>query len=284
MSDQPGEQFDDPQPAGVETVACWRCGGSVEITLSRCPFCAAPPATARTISPTATSPPGDRPAPVLRVITIFAALLAVSVVHGLVLRASGALGTAAGEGQAGDLLASIAVMEGIDTVLVLVALGWIRLRRRPARPSLDLRALAWCVFVPVFGAMLALNVGYHWLLREVLDLQVLENEALGDPDLLVWWFVVICVQPALIEELFFRYLALHTLRSLLGVHAAVMISSLMFGIAHVGVPLSIPMLTVLGIALGYARVATGSMALPILLHLLHNAAVLGIEWYMLHGL
>src|SRR5258708_36568856 len=82
-----------------------------------------------------------------------------------------------------------------------------------------------------------------------------------------------CLEPALIEELFFRYLALDTLRGVMNVHAAVAVSSVMFGLAHIGVPLSIPMLALVGVALGYARVASGRLALPVLLHFLHNFVI-----------
>ena len=37
----------------------------------------------------------------------------------------------------------------------------------------------------------------------------------------------------IIEELFFRYLALGTLRRYLGVHGAVWVSAVMFGVGHV---------------------------------------------------
>jgi membrane protease YdiL (CAAX protease family) len=91
--------------------------------------------------------------------------------------------------------------------------------------------------------------------------------------------VLICVQPAIVEELFFRHLVLGVLRSNLGVHGAVFISSVMFALAHIGVPLSMPVLFVLGLGLGYARVASGGLLLPMAMHFVHNAVVIGVEWY-----
>ena len=37
------------------------------------------------------------------------------------------------------------------------------------------------------------------------------------------------------------------------------------------------MLILVGIPLAYARVATGGIALPMLIHFLHNAIILGLE-------
>ncbi|HEV3257192.1 MAG TPA: CPBP family intramembrane glutamic endopeptidase [Gemmataceae bacterium] len=48
----------------------------------------------------------------------------------------------------------------------------------------------------------------------------------------------------------------------------------MFGMAHVGVPLSIPLLMVVGLFLGYVRTASRSLLLPMLMHFGHNAAIL----------
>ncbi len=98
------------------------------------------------------------------------------------------------------------------------------------------------------------------------------------------WFLAVCVQPALMEELFFRYLALGVLRSSVGVHTAVLVTSVMFAMAHIGAPLGLPVLFVLGIGLGYARVASGGMLLPMAMHFLHNAAVMAIERFCFQGL
>jgi membrane protease YdiL (CAAX protease family) len=47
----------------------------------------------------------------------------------------------------------------------------------------------------------------------------------------------------------------------------------MFGLAHLGVPLSVPILILIGVMLGYARVLTGGVCIPILLHFIHNMLV-----------
>jgi membrane protease YdiL (CAAX protease family) len=136
---------------------------------------------------------------------------------------------------------------------------------------------AWLAAGPVLLVLLALNLGYHFLLSRFLRVAPVQDPVIAHFGLtpLVW--LAYCVQPAVVEELFFRYLALGWLRSASGTHAAVLVSSVMFGVAHIGVPLSIPMLIVLGVGLGYLRVAGGGLVLPILVHFAHNAVVIGLE-------
>jgi membrane protease YdiL (CAAX protease family) len=81
----------------------------------------------------------------------------------------------------------------------------------------------------------------------------------------------------IVEELFFRYLVLGHLRTVMGMHGAVWVSSVMFGMAHVHAFGSVPILIVVGAGLGYMRVMSGSLAVPMLMHGLHNAAVLAWE-------
>ena len=63
----------------------------------------------------------------------------------------------------------------------------------------------------------------------------------------------------------------------MGGNAVVWITAVMFAAAHVGVPLSMPVLFVLGVLLGYARLASGSIYLPMVLHFLHNAVVMALN-------
>jgi membrane protease YdiL (CAAX protease family) len=161
------------------------------------------------------------------------------------------------------------------TVVVLIALATVRLPpSHVVRPSLAARVLAMLASPLLLVVMLAANFGYHYLLNEILRLPLGESDLAGRNDLLPLAVLVICVQPAIIEELFFRYLVLGTLRAVISPAMAVGISAIMFGLAHIGVPLSIPLLVVLGMVLGYLRVATGGLAIPILFHFAHNAVVL----------
>jgi membrane protease YdiL (CAAX protease family) len=162
------------------------------------------------------------------------------------------------------------IFDAIVVGIAVWAIGrppeWRRLSDAPA-------GWLWAAAVAGLGLVLAVNLAYHTALRGYIGLS-----PSGDPILAVTGVTPLvlfayCLEPAVIEELFFRYLALDTLRGVMNVHAAVAVSSVMFGLAHIGVPLSIPMLALVGVALGYARVASGRLALPMLLHFLHNFVI-----------
>ena len=105
-------------------------------------------------------------------------------------------------------------------------------------------------------------------------------DLLGKPGWTAWVILAVCVQPAIVEELFFRYLALGHLLPILGRRGAVVVSSIMFGFAHLFALLSTPYLILVGIVFGYARLWGRSMALPIALHFAHNLAVLWFETWL----
>ena len=88
--------------------------------------------------------------------------------------------------------------------------------------------------------------------------------------------VLICVQPAVIEELAFRGAILGVLRDLLGTREAVIVSALMFMILHLAI-LSFPHLLLVGLALGYLRVRTKSLYPCMVMHFTHNLLVILAE-------
>jgi membrane protease YdiL (CAAX protease family) len=63
----------------------------------------------------------------------------------------------------------------------------------------------------------------------------------------------------------------------MGGNAVVWVTALMFALAHIGAPLSMPVLFVMGLLFGYARWASGSLYLPMFLHFVHNAAVMAMN-------
>jgi membrane protease YdiL (CAAX protease family) len=163
-----------------------------------------------------------------------------------------------------------AVLELLDTavlVITLAAVGRVGLPAPPARA----RVAAWAVAAPLLTLLLAVNLAYAAALNEFLRV----NPDRG-PGLSAATFFLICVQPAVVEELFFRYAALGVLCRAAGLRAAVVVSSAMFALAHVYAPLSLPYLFLLGVALGYARV-WGGLPLAVLAHFAHNLAVLLLE-------
>jgi membrane protease YdiL (CAAX protease family) len=256
------------------TRPCWRCGKFVDVLFSICPYCAANITRHRFA---AQSEQGavrnDRT--LMHMLVAYAVLLVLSVVSALVI---GLAFAGDRKANAGDRLTAILVLEGLDSLVILVALALIPMRASVPSKTIAEKAVAWIIFVPVLAMLLALNFLYHWIIRSIMHVDMVESRMFEDPALIRGWIFAACIQPAVIEELFFRYLALGALRSVTGLHSAVIISAVMFGMMHLGTPVSIPLLIVLGVGLGYARTCSGGMALPITLHFLHNAAVLGFEW------
>jgi membrane protease YdiL (CAAX protease family) len=272
-----------------EQVECWRCGKLIAATSAACPVCRARVSAAavqegavtqsapgaKSNSATARRKPDSAMPPAAeRVLYYFLALLGLSVAQRFI--AAIAIHGAADPERVQQWLT--ASFEAVDSVLILLAVWRLPRPAAPAPLSASHRAAGWLAGPPLLFAALAVNLAYHHLLRSFTsapDWLTRDQDMAGQS--IAWLALTICVQPAIFEELFFRYLTLGHLRSVMGVHAAVWVSSLIFGLAHLGVPLSIPALIVVGVALGYARVWSGSLLLPMLMHFAHNLVVVFLE-------
>jgi membrane protease YdiL (CAAX protease family) len=96
-------------------------------------------------------------------------------------------------------------------------------------------------------------------------LSVLYNNGFG----FGWAVLLVCVQPAVFEELAFRGIIQGSLDSVLGVRQSLFVTALMFGILHLSF-VSLPHLFVMGLALGWLRMRTGSLLPGMALHFCHN--------------
>ncbi len=99
-----------------------------------------------------------------------------------------------------------------------------------------------------------------------------------------FWVVLLtgALAPAIAEEFFFRGFVLSAFRSKLSGFRSVLLSSLLFGLFHViaGSVLSIEKFLptiILGLAIGYVAIRTGSLLPGILLHALHNGLVFSMS-------
>jgi uncharacterized protein len=264
----------EDSPRIVATIACWRCGRLVTATRPGCPHCRARLADDQHESAVSRRPPGlSHGEGLARVLYLYLAMLGVSVAYGWTIDFS-RFGKPPTEGQIRESLVKAFVVEGIDALLVLGGIAWAS--RPPAlpRPSTRGRVSGYLGALPVLAILLALNFVIHRVLKDWVGMPEMERNEIDKSGLIAWLVLVVCVQPAIIEELFFRYLALGHLRSILGTNGAVWISGVMFGVMHLFQPLGVPYLILVGVAFGYLRVLTRSMALPMILHFLHNAVVL----------
>jgi uncharacterized protein len=274
----PGEAATDP-PAmtpGIEgEIECWRCGKIVSAQKPACPFCSAKLVRESFPVPTA-QPPADLSAqPWTRLFIVFSVLLGISLVVGLVHRGAEYISPQHQQPpQQGEAVAEILILEALDTLIILFSWAWIGRCRSEPQPEPTRRLATWLLSAPALACILVLNILYHWYLRRWLSLVPIEVIFARDKTYLGWWILAICIQPAIVEEFFFRYLSFNVLRPLIGGQTTVWVTAAMFASAHIYAPFSLPVLFTLGVVLGYTRLGSGGILLPMILHFLHNAAVL----------
>jgi membrane protease YdiL (CAAX protease family) len=266
---------DDP----AASVVCRRCNKTVAAHLLKCPYC-----EARLPATFAAGALGSADAAALSVDTATTTAVTRLLVFYVLLLSTNLLAHWIAKGLVDErhpdkdisqtVVVLTATMELIDTAIVLIALAAIP-RPPPLAVSPRARTLGWITGPFILAIVLALNFAYHALLENYVQFPHWAHDR--DPMPIGWAIVLVCIQPGIVEELFFRFIALGTLTRVMGVGAAIIVSSIMFGMAHSAVLLSIPILTVVGIGLGVVRVWSGSILLPMLLHALHNAVVLYLE-------
>lgn len=93
---------------------------------------------------------------------------------------------------------------------------------------------------------------------------------------LTWVIAVVCVQPAIFEELAFRGVIQSSLLRVTGSTESIIASAMMFGILHLSIP-SMPHLVLMGIVLAWLRMRTGSLLPGMIMHFSHNLLVILAE-------
>jgi len=110
----------------------------------------------------------------------------------------------------------------------------------------------------------------HWLGKPIVPEVMMDIYRSADPIWLLW--IALMVGAPLFEEIFFRGFLLSGMqRSWLGLHGAVIVTSILWAIIHPQYDLyGIATIFLMGLLLGYAKINSGSLWLPILLHSLSN--------------
>jgi membrane protease YdiL (CAAX protease family) len=193
-----------------------------------------------------------------------------------------------------EMYAGLGAVEALDAVLTVAALGLVwKTARQPK--AVGTGALAWLVAWPMLAALLAVNILFITYLRELFKpFGPVEAEKMKVTLVTV---LLICVQPAIVEELFFRQMVLGVFRKSmatdrlvyrifrfvpfirltahreLGFHSAVWLTAALFAFAHLGNIVGMPYLFLAGVVFGYARVF-GGLPLAMLMHFVHNFVVI----------
>jgi membrane protease YdiL (CAAX protease family) len=252
---------------------CNGCGAPWQPEWSDCPACT----TRRAHRPGASHPghatdPAAHPyRPIFSAIWLYCAYLGSSVV----MMAAVAAG------------ASPATTDVVVSILIsIVVVAWCVRSRHDVGPALRLPHPKWFALA-AGGSVLtfALASAAVGLMSRLFGIPTLDYS----PPFLEagygMWVVVllIAVQPGIVEELAFRGVILGGLRHALSTTETVVVSAALFMIIHLAVP-SFPHLLVMGLALGWLRVRSGSLYPGMLLHFLHNLFVVLTEHWRIESL
>ncbi len=137
------------------------------------------------------------------------------------------------------------------------------------------KTIKWILILLGFSLFITLLANWLGVMSEVeFTNQVLNNS--GNMILLFYGFGI--VQP-IFEELLFRGLLFKGLKSKLGGNLTVLITSILFVIAHIQYDFIILILVLFpnALILGFARLKTGNLTTPIILHCINNIIVLLIN-------
>jgi membrane protease YdiL (CAAX protease family) len=239
---------------------CGRCGARWDATWITCQVCAAGAAT------TAAAEPRSGAGSVKSALALYFVLLGTSLL--------GAAMIAAGSRR--EDTAILAAIDILDSMLVLI---WAAARWQDVLPGLRRSRPGWCLAaagmaIPTFLLASAVLIV---LVRLLGAAHLNYSEPIGaNGHGLGLIVLLICVQPAVIEELAFRGIILSALRDALSDGEAIVVSAMMFMIIHCSV-ISLPQLLTLGLVLAWLRVRTGSLWPGIVLHFSHNFLVIGSE-------
>jgi membrane protease YdiL (CAAX protease family) len=166
-----------------------------------------------------------------------------------------------------------AVVGVLDGILALGALGLVWRVAKQKQPE-GTRVITWVCAFPVLAVLLCLNIAYITFLRELFRPFGAAEGAKFQFTLVT--VLLICVQPAIVEELFFRQMTLGVFRKSMNLHLAVWVTAALFAFAHLGQILAMPYLFLAGGLCGYARVY-GGLPLAMILHFLHNLVVVAYD-------
>jgi membrane protease YdiL (CAAX protease family) len=134
-------------------------------------------------------------------------------------------------------------------------------------------AAAW-IGLLLLAPLLAINYGYHSFIFKLAGHEV---EAANDLHKLaisnVGLVILICVFPAILEEIAFRGLVQHWLTTAIGPAKAMLLASAMFTALHFSI-ISAPYLFMVGMLLAWTKWKSKSLYPCMLIHFLHNFVVI----------
>lgn len=180
------------------------------------------------------------------------------------------------KGKAFILLANFGAGLLAGGAMLALALGGLK---KPSFAQLGLGVLAMLLLFPIVNATGLISADVYQMVKNEAPPRIshttLQTLTSNRHDTWAWVQIGCAVLLApIVEEIIYRFFLQNALTSVLGrAWLAILIGSALFASAHIGsVPLqALPMLFVLGLGMGVAVQRTGSIAVPIVMHMIFNA-------------
>ncbi len=173
----------------------------------------------------------------------------------------------------GDTLADISLWSGLITsfVLLLLVFAWKNGSWSEVLPFRKFNFSYFFIFAGLFGAVAFLQ---QFILTQAgIESQFMEKvmDSVTNKTMLL---LGVGIFGPILEELLLRGVALYSIQRISNEHVAVIVTSVVFALLHIQYETAVILSIIpLGLVLGYARVKSGSLILPILLHIVHNSMV-----------
>lgn len=272
--DEPPSTVQRSYRQGGPVSHCAYCGAPLDPFYYFCLRCATPYKPLETVVPIAQPRPlGDREriermAP--HVWTIFNVYLIVIIVASAIAN----FGFGPGRILAALLLGTVLMAA---TTCVFAALYWRALAGQLRQIGFN-KPWAW-IGLAILPLLLGVNFAWHAFIQHVAGDGLMDTDAMfRDSGLgFAGMVVLLCILPAVTEELALRGLVQYWLEVAIKPWKAIAIASALFALLHFSV-VSGPYLFFVGLLLGVVRHRTGSLYPCILIHFLHNLVVIAAIW------
>ena len=172
-------------------------------------------------------------------------------------------------------LGVISITSSIFASVVLIL--FIRLKNRDITEYLNLQfppLNTTILFLLISFLVMSLMEYFSNLYPDIFDTDFVIESYRQAKSLPIFYLGVVFCGPIFEEFLFRGFLFKGLQKSIIGGHGAVFVSAFLFSIVHVqyGIYILLFMMLPIAILLGYARLKSGSLLLPILIHMINNLA------------
>ncbi|MBK6551810.1 MAG: CPBP family intramembrane metalloprotease [Flavobacteriales bacterium] len=171
----------------------------------------------------------------------------------------------------GDLVAQEAIWSGaICTLLILVVVYYWK--RRLLSFFLGLKLPGWrqmALWLAVFIGLGAIIEGLaHWIPAFQTDFM---SKVISSTTNVIWLYIGVGSMAPLFEEFLLRGLLFGSIRHMVDEHGTVALTAGVFTLMHMQYDVAVMLLILpMGIVLGYARSRSGSIWVPVVIHMLNN--------------